>query len=1090
MRSTTTWYGSLVKQLRKHWPVGAPIQLEIFCEIELGLYALKILLPDQPARMLWVLLTGYDYIPDQTLAWNERQTSIVQILRHLLPYYRSKIPWQRALTAYQSLPAHLRGYTIDDNNELFLQTIPTMGGNRWKVYEHALQHPPPHVRTQVRWGNAGSYSFAEGRKRAAVNIPSGIPLPPPPDNHPKPKDEQLGPVQVSLEQLCDTAAWMDSQLQSGNNAWYNRVKRLQFELFDTNHTTLNPARTLTLEGMVHLVGMVSSGKSTLMDVLAVFSARNGYHITLVVGDVMSALQRVDLFINLGLQAAPILGTSNRERHLTRLHRAHMGDTQSALSPSNHSGFRWLSTSCILDGLRDTAVPISINNRPCLKLSVVREDEDNDTRACPFYSACSYHQSQRDLVTATIWVATPASLIYTRVAPQIMPEHMRFAELILKRSDIVVIDEADKVQIQLDTVFSPSQNLVSRSGDAWLSRLDQHVTQQISREGRAQLVDPHVMVWCQAHDMVQLATSRVYALLLQSKLLQEAIENDYFTASMLFERLALRLSNVDSSAPNSKVAYETIMEEFTVCVNDPLGEQGEHRMADLVRRAIILSNPEQIKVDLIKWITQHHHQSNADANAIKNLAELLEFGMAVAVLSNRLDVIIRDWPQVESVLQLENAGSALFHRSPNDYFPELPVAPMDNVLALQYIRNSDDTDGPGDLRFFRCMGVGRFLLLNFNTRFALDRVNQPHVLLLSATSWSGTAPGFDIQLPVTGVLSAPKEEIDAIQKSQFEYRPILDKTGQPIRISGLRGEERLQALRSMLAQLARRSALGGLSPFEQMRNILPAGRQRLMIIVGSYHEAYQARLALDQLRPDWFGQIIHLVADDDSLESDWTGRHGIQRGMVDRFAQSDAWILIVPLLAIERGHNILNQDYKAALGAAYFLIRPHPRPDDINFAIHSINRWAVEQMHAMTSIKDATDPSMIEAKALAFRHQAAQRWSELLYLPMRYSTLPIEEHRAVTWSQLVMIWQVIGRLVRGGVEARVFFCDAAFAQLRAGLDESPGQRSTSLLISMIEILQPYFSETPGLLAEQALAQKLYGPLYTALLSMKGIDHATI
>jgi hypothetical protein len=130
---------------------------------------------------------------------------------------------------------------------------------------------------------------------------------------------------------------------------------------------------------------------------------------------------------------------------------------------------------------------------------------------------------------------------------------------------------------------------------------------------------------------------------------------------------------------------------------------------------------------------------------------------------------------------------------------------------------------------------------------------------------------------------------------------------------------------------------------------------------------------------------------------------------------------------------------------------------------------------------------VEEQALAFRRDAFREWRHLIQLPMRYSTLPTHEHRAVTWGHLVTIWQVIGRLIRGGVPASVYFCDAAFAPLAADT-ERPGQRTTSLLLSMIDLLRPYFAATNTTpLEERALAHMLYSPLYQALTTMRGVSH---
>lgn len=1097
MRDISQWHGALSGTLKQHWPgQGAPFRPSVLCDIELGLYLLELLLPGARAQALWVLLSGHPFPLAQADQWSEAQRRALDIARHLLPYYRSPFPWRRALEQYADLEPRLCGYMLDTESGLFSRRDVSVAARRWQVYEEALQTPPRHRRYDLRWAGPGSYTFEEGRQRGSVSIPGDLPLPPPPAGHNLTPRALRRPLHVSLEELRATARWMDAQLERSGTpgGWQARIERVRLDMLNPEGSALVDTQVLTLDGMCHMVGMVSSGKSTLMDVLAVHAARQGQRVTLVVGDVIAVLNRAGLFTALGLSAAPILGASNRERHLGRLHRAQTAVQPRAPLDFQHPGFQWLSSSCPLDALRAAARSLPLNQRPCAGLIPVTDeaDEPKPRYACPLYSSCAFHQAQRDLVEARIWVATPASLIYTRVAPQLNREHMRFTELVFRRSDLLIIDEADQVQIQLDSIFSPAQNLVSRSSDAWLNQLSEQVARQINREGRGQLADERVAQWCQAHDLVQIAASRVYALLLQSQPLHEAIARDYFTAWTLLERLARQLSGFTQQAGDQKSDYEQLMRHFNACIDDPLGEYRQHSLAALVRQSVTSTNAEGLRADLAAWVVKHCKAADGRQEQIDEWAKWLELALVVAVLSNRLDLIIRDWRYVEGPLQLEGAGSILFHRPPEDYSAEIPAAPMGNVLAFQYLRN-DDPLGPGDLRFFRCMGVGRWLLLNAHQLFQLDRLAGPHVLLLSATSWAGTAPGFSLQVPVSGILRAPRHELDAIEQSRFSFEPFYDRDSRPIRVSGLRGHARLHALQSLLALLARRPGLGGKSPLERMRDSLPAGRQRILLLVGSYDEARQAHTFLEQTRPDWDGQVLHLIADDDLLESQWgQASQSLQRGMVYRFAQTDAWILIAPLLAVERGHNILNDQNEAALGAAYFLIRPHPRPDDISFAITSINRWAIERTasraHFLRSFQ--VDLSNPEAVGKSFRDAAYKEWRRLLHLPMRYSTLGEHDHEAVTWNQLVTIWQVIGRLVRGGVPARVIFCDAAFAPIAFQQEGGSGQPQTSLLIGMHQLLQRYIDGPPTRTVsptDQVLARALYGPLYQALSQMRGLLH---
>src|SRR5207249_4064038 len=153
-----------------------------------------------------------------------------------------------------------------------------------------------------------------------------------------------------------------------------------------------------------------------------------------------------------------------------------------------------------------------------------------------------------------------------------------------------------------------------------------------------------------------------------------------------------------------------------------------------------------------------------------------------------------------------------------------------------------------------------------------------------------------------------------------------------------------------------------------------------------------------LRPDWSDKVRQMISDHGTLDDELLGNDGtLPRGLAHHFALTGAWILIAPLMAIERGHNIINADGSAAIGAAFFLVRPHPRPDDLGFAIHSINRWAMDRGFGSTLSSSPADMLQLGAK---FRAMANQRWRHLLEMPMMHQRLPDEELEALTWSNLV------------------------------------------------------------------------------------------
>jgi hypothetical protein len=154
-----------------------------------------------------------------------------------------------------------------------------------------------------------------------VRIPAELAQLPAPAGHDLTGRSERSPLVVSWQALVDTAFWMNQRERDGTGSdsdWERRLQDVRLELRGQDGT-FEHAEFLTIDGILHLVGMVSAGKSTLLDVLAVYAARSGLHTTLVVGDVRSVLRKVELFTKLGIEAAPVLGSSTLSTHVERQH---------------------------------------------------------------------------------------------------------------------------------------------------------------------------------------------------------------------------------------------------------------------------------------------------------------------------------------------------------------------------------------------------------------------------------------------------------------------------------------------------------------------------------------------------------------------------------------------------------------------------------------------------------------------------------------------------------------------------------------------------------------------------------------------------
>ncbi|WP_329584610.1 signal recognition particle [Kitasatospora sp. NBC_01250] len=1162
MRDRSNWHRSLIPALKDVWPADlrsfSPGDL---LDVECGLHLLTSVIPTRPASDAWTLFGGYPYSEAFGDVRTDAQRLKIQRARHYLWDMRRRRAWREAVQRYLQVPQELRGYDLASLDSVPERRSPARAAKRFAVYEQLLTSPPSFERKPLPLAQAGEYWFRVRDRRHSVTFTSD--LVPGPD--PRPHDlDSLPPeagrlLEVTWTELEDAAAEMDTieaAAPTGKlHEWAKRLGRVKLLVRDEAAGEFTTSTVLRIDKLLNLVGMVGAGKSTVRDILAFWAAtRTGRRITIVVGDVAETLTVVEQFNRLGVTAAPILGHSTRERNIQRLHRRTATAGAATMLAHDSPGFSYLSSACPLDALRglEATQPLRIGEAPCLSLYPVAktnaqhltsdlealgveaakphtttarkkgEDKPPTRHACPLWTQCPRHHGARALVDAQIWVATPAGLVHSGIPQHLHAERLRYLELACRMSDLVIVDEADRVQMQLDTAFAPATTLVGRSPNSWLDEVAGHKITELARQGRLQLSAREVDDWSNAVNSVSSATDRLYALLIRDAPLRKWITEDYFSALTLHQWLIgawfpeLRQdaeAETGSQALPSGVTREQreatrgrvgrILDLFR---DEPLQEQRGadldpdvtaaanslvHLTLELLHAPLESTTRDRLRAALLELLDN-------DPLVVKDLdthATRFEFTLLLAALHHRLDFMTVLWPRVEAALNLESTSNVLSRRPPKDYEPVIPESPMGNVLGFQFQLGDRNRDGDqsGELRFFRCSGVGRELMLSLAELPAVDDRPGPKVLLMSATSWAGTSSRYHVHAPVGAILRPNDEEVEAVLRSEFRKEFLYwPGTSKALRLSGSALEDRPQVLTQMLHQLAvpDRSLTGSASLLDlELADIEDPDRRRILLLVGSYAEAKRAAEYLNAV-PEWTGRVTLLVSDDADLDNAWTAMprdpavRTLRRGDVASFAKTGGEILVAPLLAVERGHNIVVPGGKAAIGSVYFLARPHPRPDDIALAIQAINDWAVKQVRGpgREFRQAALAAGSPDLAGLAFRRSARKKWNRFLTRQVSWTSLPAAEKTAFTWDQLVVMWQVIGRLVRGGVPARVVFVDAAFSPREAGLNavDTP---TTGLLASMCELLAPYFNDQSTVPAiERSLVKALYEPLYRALADM--------
>ena len=497
----------------------------------------------------------------------------------------------------------------------------------------------------------------------------------------------------------------------------------------------------------------------------------------------------------------------------------------------------------------------------------------------------------------------------------------------------------------------------------------------------------------------------------------------------------------------------------------------------MQRELLAADEAASLEELATWFRGSFRFAEAmEEETIQELSHRLLIALLVSVLDHAFRDLIKSWNTAEEFLELDRGSGGLFY-SPSDELVRLvPEAPMGPVLGFQY--HDPENSGEGELRFFHVRGMGRALLYHLNDGLQISEgVAGPHVVLTSGTSWAPTSWRYHLHVPPATILEPASAEQPDV--SCF-FEPLADPEHPQRRlyVSGRKSaSERVRSLKSMVSDLARPTGFGAqrMSKFDRELALLDEHRRRILLVVGSYAEAEAVGEALaDALKSAPGEDVLTLIPDggDDPVKDRPQDR--LLRSQVSQFPHKSARFLVAPLQAMERGHNIL-VGQEGAIGSVYFLVRPFPRPGDPHAAIQRMNAWAAEYVPTLTSLNAGEAGQQL-------REEAYARWKRDLQGEETYKGTA--DKTPLLWTQLVLVWQCIGRLLRGGAAARVHFIDAKWAEVTTGLTAGPfDTEDSSMLIGFQRVLTDVTNSAEP--TERLIAQALYGPFLDGLVAMKGI-----
>lgn len=1017
MKNKDVWYAPLAAQFQA---IEEPMPIARFAAIEAVLHLLALNAPDADPAKAYLLFTQYQLIG--TTACTDMEHTL-QRARHKLGYYRSQKYWQDDLRDYQdSKYDAVRAFSFEElgGTTSFFKT----GGTYPHPYEERqkewVRFWPDHFEetTTPSYAGAGTYKYPypnlENGELETVQVKFANDCITPPQPNVMEKGCRT-PISISLDELLNTAKKM-AEIYPGDPCHMILKTNILKEI---KGASVNACTELAIQEVVNIVGMVGAGKSTLIKILAFWCHQHGYRITVVVDTVAEVLNLQKYLAAFGVAASPLIGRSERLKYINQV--AQPNET------CLYTGFsQYLTPACLIDGMDEQhSAAIAFGKEPCYSLK-----KGNKNHLCPYFDQCLGTKMLRDCYTSSVVITTVAGFAASRVGQQ----RETFLELVMRDCDLVIFDESDRVQKTLDHFFMPE---TSFNGYIRECAEDCSAYMRLSSKRREENLAE------QRYDEMQRQSVTVLSCLVKSLhhelgAWKKIAHGDPFSALTLLEDLHSEESDYRIPYPVYKAIYElidmqneeTIRQSTLWAVLESSCKSTDDTFFNQMYRIWLnelgdsFLRPQKEKVKRIQ-----------DAR-IKLILRLIYFDHFIRGLSDAYEA-----SHETSYGQNELFGFLQTRFRQQQYF--LPSALCGNLFGL---KKTDDED----IILFRQFAFGRSLMKDLPYLRTDSQGNPagPHVILLSGSSWAEGSYEYHVNRPVNYILEADSEKRAFLEKTRFF------ESGFPERISGASDDQRMAQLRSATQNTVE------LIVREYERK---AGK--ILLVVNSYSQAQEVQQTLETTlrKINCPARVCRMISDAVSSEN---VQGTVRRGEVSRFAKMSEEILIAPAMAIERGHNIVDEYGHSALCAVFFMVRPMAVPDDIQQKGSKLNGFV--ESHCRRAPHES-----LFAYNVRIRQFAAQQWAKISKSKsFGLAELDSEERKDVVATLFVLILQIFGRLARvtdvTKPEPHVYFIDGAFR----GREGKQGD------FDCLSELGRYLDALMTQKESAEIAETLYAPFYKA------------
>jgi hypothetical protein len=762
---------------------------------ELSLRFVSKFSPEQKTDVVPFLVSGYPAVvaagrsPDALLA--------LSVLRHLASRFGSVSTWADACRLYRSRLETIRCFDIVDGRAQLRRACPD---RLLAVLDAQLSSPVPWTKDKKNPAPPGQgiVSISGGEVLLAYNIPAL------PDTAPEVRQHELNrrsenpPISFTQSELEGVAAQVDARETAKD--WPRQIlaplelsKRLKGVRIIAPGTG-GEARRLVLNGATHVVGMLSSGKSTIaMAVLFATTLRVHRRVAVIAPDTLSGSLLAERLKLHGISAAVLASFRRRERHLVALKR----DAASAAGGASLTGVastvHGFSSACPLDGfqedhfdvlrgtqararwplfaekpcgrilMRPTTAALTEHGAPMSRSFEREDDEQEDDYGpflCPLFPVCPAHEQERASPQAQVLIMTPAAFAYVAPEPWVLRERMPIAELLQFAVDLVIIDEVDSVQKDLDRRFAPDEPIMDGLPGAYVTEVAGKSAEAMRLRSGGQFRRRAAVIWHNKfHSLSRLVVLAYGVLQNERELLAGIFRNGPFTATQILCDLHSQrrrrmdvpedpealiavmraISTISRVAPLSDSDVEP-KDSATQPADDAHSEIGAaaNALRDVARQVLVADDYAPVAAQIEKLL--EGPLALFDSRPAERYATAQKILLAVI---SELILSYYSWltlaqPAVEREFGIEQVGSAEKAPLVRNYRTLLPSNPARTVLGLRWDEPDSEVSSErgGRLRILSHLGVGRHLVVHLHDLLSAEGQAGPHVLMLSGTSWAG------------------------------------------------------------------------------------------------------------------------------------------------------------------------------------------------------------------------------------------------------------------------------------------------------------------------------------------------------------------